>query len=185
MERTQAQSAETNRSTAHQPVVGPGVADRIMELACFAALMVMFVVTVTDIVTRTAINYSFEISDEIGGYMLVVMMFCSLSVCHVNDCFHRVELVLGRLSERNRAIALIIFELTALAFAIILTWQFIRLEMNSLRSGEDSGSFLMTPLWLPRISLATGTAALCISLCRTILARIRNLPRRSNAGVAA
>ncbi|MBI3711129.1 MAG: TRAP transporter small permease [Proteobacteria bacterium] len=185
MERAQAEAAETGQSTAHQPVVSPNVAERTMEFTCFAALMVMFVLTVIDIVTRAAMNYSLEISDEIGGYMLVVMMFCSLGICHVSDCFHRVELIVGRFSPRNRALALIVYELTALAFSIILTWQFVRLIRNSLRSGEDSGSLLMTPLWLPRLALPIGTAILCLSLLRTISARIRTLPKRSGPGAAA
>ena len=184
MAQTQTDLPASGQSTAHQPVVRPRIVEKASEFTCFIALMVMLAVIVTDIITRTVINFSFEISDEIGGYMLVVMMFCSLSICHVNDCFHRVELVLGHLSARGRIVALIAFDLIALWFSIVLTWQFIRLEINSVRSGEDAGTFLMTPLWLPRIALAVGTAALCISLCRTILARARILLGQSNAEVA-
>lgn len=183
MEQAQT-DAPSGLSTAHQPVVRPKIVEKLSEFLCFIALLVMLVVVVTDIFTRSVLNYSYEISDEIGGYMLVVMMFCSLSICHVNDCFHRVELVLGQLPWRGRLIALIAFDLIALWFAVILTWQFIRLEMNSVRSGEVAGTFLMTPLWFPRIALAVGTAALCVSLCRTILARMRMLRGSSHAEVA-
>ena len=41
-------------------------------------------------------NFSFEISDELGGYMLVIITFVSLSVCQANDSFHHVELVQSR-----------------------------------------------------------------------------------------
>ena len=47
------------------------------------------------------LNFSFEIADELGGYMLVVMTFVSLSVCQVNNAFHRVELIQARLSPRR------------------------------------------------------------------------------------
>ena len=49
-----------------------------------AALIMMLVVIGVDIVTRYLLNFSFEVSDEVGGYMLVVITFLSLSVCHVN-----------------------------------------------------------------------------------------------------
>ncbi len=37
-----------------------------------AALVVMLVLIAVDIVTRWVFNFSFEVSDEVGGYMLVV-----------------------------------------------------------------------------------------------------------------
>src|SRR5262245_12205577 len=48
------------------------------------ALIVMLVLVAVDIVTRSLFNFSFEVSDEIGGYMLVVICFLSLSVCHTH-----------------------------------------------------------------------------------------------------
>ena len=38
-----------------------------------AALVVMLVLIAVDIVTRWVFNFSFEVSDEVGGYMLVVI----------------------------------------------------------------------------------------------------------------
>ena len=67
-----------------------------LQAACVAALVVMLIVIGTDIFTRSLFNFSFEISDELGGYMLVVITFLSLSVCQVNDSFHHVELVQSR-----------------------------------------------------------------------------------------
>ena len=58
----------------------------------------MLVVVAVDIVTRSLFNFSFEISDELGGYLLVVIAFVSLPVCQASDSFHRVELVQSRLS---------------------------------------------------------------------------------------
>ena len=179
----QPQTDLTGGRAIHQMVVRPGVIENSSEFICFVALNVMLFVVVVDIITRVVFNFSLEISDEIGGYMLVIMTFCSLSICHVSECFHRMELVLGRFSTRGRLTALIVFDLIALSFSITLTWQFIRLVRNSIRLGEDSGTLLMTPLWFPRLALAIGAAAVCYSICRTILARIRML--RGQSGGAA
>ena len=78
------------------------IVERLCKFACIAALAVMLVVTATDIVTRALFNYSFEISDELGGYMLVLITFVSLPVCQINGSFHHVELVQSRLSPIGR-----------------------------------------------------------------------------------
>jgi TRAP-type C4-dicarboxylate transport system permease small subunit len=74
-----------------------GPVERLCNLVCMAALVVMLVVIGVDIVSRAVFNFSFEISDELGGYMLVVITFISLPVCQVNDTFHHVEFVQSRL----------------------------------------------------------------------------------------
>src|SRR5947207_7653518 len=86
----------------HKSIVPEGPVEIACKLACEAALVVMLVVIGTDIATRWLLNFSFEVSDEIGGYMLAAITFLSLSVCQVNDSFHHVELVQARLSPRWR-----------------------------------------------------------------------------------
>src|SRR5215469_5630293 len=98
--------AQIEQGRAHRRPSAHGlketIVERICRVACVAALIVMLVVIGVDIVTRSLLNFSFEISDELGGYMLVIMTFVSLSVCQVNDSFHHVELVQARLSARGR-----------------------------------------------------------------------------------
>ena len=79
------------------------IVERACKFACVAALIVMLVVIGVDILTRSLFNFSFEISDELGGYMLVVIAFVSLPVCQISDSFHHVELVQSRLSPFGRA----------------------------------------------------------------------------------
>ena len=155
--------------------VPEGPVEIACKWACEAALVVMLVVIGTDIFTRWALNFSFEISDEIGGYMLAAITFLSLSVCQVNDSFHHVELLQRRLSPRGRAISALVFDLMTLSFALLLVWHYIRLELSSWRFGERAPTMLETPLWIPRLVMAIGTAALCLAVLRTILLHIRRL----------
>ena len=135
----------------------------------------MLVLVAVDIVTRALFNFSFEVSDEVGGYMLVVICFLSLSACHANGSFHEVEFVQAQLSERWRSISHIIFGLLSLAACTLIAWQFIRLEMSSWRFGGVTPSYLSTPLWLPQLPMALGMIALCFSLCRSLIAEIKRL----------
>jgi TRAP-type transport system small permease protein len=156
-----------------------GVLERTCKLTCVAALLVMLVVIGTDILTRMLFNFSFEISDELGGYMLVVMTFVSLSVCQVNDSFHHVQLVQARLSPFGRALSHVAFDLLSLSFSGLLAWQLVRFELSSWRFGDRAPTYLSTPLWLPRLAMALGILALCCSVLRTLLAHLTRLRTES------
>jgi TRAP-type C4-dicarboxylate transport system permease small subunit len=140
------------------------------KIASEAALIVMLVLVAVDIITRWLFNFSFEVSDEVGGYMLVVITFLSLPVCQVHGSFHQVELLQARLSPHTRALSQMIFVLLALVACLLLAWQFIRLELSSWRFGDVAPTYLATPQWLPRLPMAIGMIALCFSLIRTLIA---------------
>ena len=163
------------------PPIGEGPVELACKWASEAALITMLVVIGGDIFTRYLLNFSFEIADELGGYMLVVMTFVSLSVCQVNNAFHQVELVQARLSRRARALSAAIFDVLSFGLAALLLWHFIRLELSSWRFGERAPSYLETPLWIPRLAMAIGAAALCFSIVRTFLAHVRRV-RTLSAG---
>jgi TRAP-type C4-dicarboxylate transport system permease small subunit len=160
------------------------VVERACKLACVAALVVMLVVIGTDIVTRSVFNFSFEISDELGGYMLVVMTFVSLPVCQVGDSFHHVELVQSRLSPLGRAISRVIFDVLSLAFCALLFWQLVRFQISSFRFGDHAPTYLATPLWIPRVAMVIGAAALCFSMLRTLLADVAAARAAGRTGAA-
>ena len=155
------------------PPLGEGPVERVCKWASEAALIIMLAVIGADVFTRYLFNFSFEIADELGGYMLVVMTFVSLSVCQVTNSFHQVELIQARLGARGRALSAAIFDALAFAFSGLLLWHFIRLELSSWRFGERAPTFLETPLWLPRLAMAIGAAALCFAIVRTFLAHMR------------
>src|ERR1700683_3217462 len=98
------------------PKLKESIVERICKFACVAALIAMLVVIGVDILTRSLFNFSFEISDELGGYLLVVISFVSLPVCQISDSFHHVELVQSRLSPFGRAVSRVIFDLLSFAF---------------------------------------------------------------------
>jgi TRAP-type C4-dicarboxylate transport system permease small subunit len=151
------------------------IVERVCKLACVAALIVMLVVIGVDILTRSLFNFSFEISDELGGYMLVVISFLSLPVCQISDSFHHVELVQSRLSPFGRAVSHVIFDGLSLAFCALLLWQLTKFELSSFRFGDRAPTYLATPLWIPQMAMMLGAAALCFSMARTLAADVGRL----------
>jgi TRAP-type C4-dicarboxylate transport system permease small subunit len=170
---------DAGHGAADEPPLDRTNSEGVVEKACkylsALALMVMLAVVGVDIVTRWGFNFSYEVSDEVAAYMLVAIAFLALPVSHINGAFHRVEFVQARLSMRWKLISSIFFELVALIFCAIFVWQFIGLVRSSLRFGDRAPTFLETPLWLPRLLLVIGMAALCISLVRSMAADIGRL----------
>jgi len=170
---------QTARASAEHASLGRGhsesVIEKVCKLASALALVVLLLAVGVDIVTRWAFNFSFEVSDELGGYMLIAIAFLSLPVSHINDAFHRVEFVQARLSPRVQLLSRFVFDLTALVFCALFVWQFIGLVRSSWRFGDHAPTFLETPLWIPRSLLVIGMAALCLSLARSLAANLRRL----------
>ena len=166
---------DRRRGGPSTPRLKESVVERACKLACVAALITMLIVIGVDILTRSLFNFSFEISDELGGYMLVVITFVSLPVCQINDSFHHVELVQSRLSPFARAVSHIIFDLLSLTFCALLLWQLARFEISSFRFGDRAPTYLATPLWIPQIAMMLGAAALCFSMARTLVADVARL----------
>jgi TRAP-type C4-dicarboxylate transport system permease small subunit len=159
----------------HRALLAEGPVERVCALLCEVALAVMLIVIGLDIFTRAVFNYSFQISDELGGYMLVLITFISLSVCQTGNTFHHVEFVQARLSRFGQAVSRLVFDVISLLAGLILLWQCMRLEILSWRSGDTAPTYLATPLWLPRIVMLTGILALCLALARTIALHARQL----------
>ena len=176
---TEAVAAPSERRLRALP---EGPVEWTCKLASEAALVVMLVLVAVDIVTRWVFNFSFEVSDEVGGYMLVVICFVSLSACHVNGSFHEVEFVQARLTARGRSISQLVFGLLSLAACGLLAWQFARFELSSWRFGDMGPTYLSTPLWLPRLAMVLGMVALVFSLCRTLMAEAKRLRALITAG---
>src|SRR5580658_344346 len=178
--------AQIEQGRAHSSPATPRLKESIVErackLACVAAVIVMLVVIGVDILTRSLFNFSFEISDELGGYMLVVITFVSLPVCQISDSFHHVELVQSRLSPFARAVSHVIFDVLSLTFCVLLLWQLTKFELSSFRFGDRAPTYLATPLWMPQMAMMLGASALCFSMLRTLAADVTRLRVREDDG---
>ena len=62
--------------------------------------------------------------------------------------------------------------------AALVTWQLVRLALNSWRAEDVAPTPLQTPLWLPQASMGIGMMLLCLALVRTIAAKVRFLQGR-------
>ena len=152
-----------------------GPVEHACEIVCAIALVAMMVMIGAEVLVRGVLGFSLQITDEIGGYLLVAISFLSLPVAEAHGAFHHVEFVQSRLGERGRLASRLVFDLLSLAFCVLLDWQLIRVEIGTWRSGDVAPTILATPLWIPEMAMAVGTTVLCFTLVKTILAKARRL----------
>lgn len=157
------------------PTAGASPIDSAGEALCCLFLLAMIAMIGAEAIARNLFGTSLQVTDEVGGYLLVALTFLSMSVAESHGGFHRVEFVQMRLSPRLRLVSQIIFELLSLAASALVTWQLVRLALNSYRSGDVAPTPLATPLWMPQSSMGLGMALLCLALVRTILAKLKVL----------
>jgi TRAP-type C4-dicarboxylate transport system permease small subunit len=158
---------------------GPSPIETASEVICALFLLAMIGLIGAEAIARNVFATSMQITDEIGGYLLVALTFLSMSVAEAHGAFHRVELLQARLRFPARMLTQIAFDLMSLAASALVTWQLTRLTMNSWRAEDVAPTPLQTPLWLPQSAMAIGMALLCFALLRTIFAKARRL--RSDA----
>jgi TRAP-type C4-dicarboxylate transport system permease small subunit len=154
---------------------GPGPIENASEAICALFLMAMIILIGAEAIARNLLATSLQITDEIGGYLLVAMTFLSMSVAEAHGAFHRVELVQARLGQSARLVSQIVFDLISLVASALITWQLTRLVMNSWRSEDVAPTPLQTPLWMPQTTMAIGMFLLCLALLRTIVTKVRHL----------
>src|SRR5882762_4349553 len=162
------------------PVSGANAIDAVSEAVCCLLLLAMIVMIGAEAIARNVFGTSLQVTDEVGGYLLVALTFLSMSVAESHGVFHRVELVQMRLSPSFRIVSQIVFDLMALVASVLVSWQLIRLTLNSWRAEDVAPTPLATPLWLPQASMGLGMVLLCLALTRTIAAKVIVL-RRSAA----
>jgi len=154
---------------------GPSQIENGSELVCSLFLMAMIVLIAAEAIARNVLATSLQVTDEIGGYLLVAMTFLSMSVAEAHGGFHRVELIQARVGKKVRMISQIVFDLMSLGASALVTWQLTRLTLNSWRAEDVAPTPLQTPLWLPQSTMAIGMALLCFALLRTIIAKAKRL----------
>ena len=148
-----------------------------LEAACLwltgACLAAMLVIILVEVVTRSFFHFSFEVVDEVGGYLTVAVSFLALAPAQARKAFHNVALVQNRLSAHARTGWLAFFHLLALAFSLTVTVAMVRFVYRSWQQGDRASTVLQTSLWIPQSVMVIGMAVLCLVLAAELVAALR------------
>lgn len=147
-----------------------------LERVCLGAsgvcLLALVLLIAGEVVARSVFRYSFEVVDELGGYLLVALTFLSLAPALAAGAFHSVELLQSRLSAIARRRWRAGFHAMSLAFALVMTFTVIRYVWRTFSQGDVASTSLQTPLWIPQSAMVIGLIALTVTLVRLLFASL-------------
>jgi TRAP-type C4-dicarboxylate transport system permease small subunit len=150
---------------------------RGLESACGwlagASLLVLVVLVTAEVVARSFFHYSFEIVDEVGGYLLAALSFFALAPSLAAGSFHSVELVQQRISPAARRRSALAFQAISLAFTLVLGAVLCRHVWRSWVQQDVAPTHLQTSLWIPQLVMVCGIAAMAITLLGLLVAQWR------------
>jgi TRAP-type transport system small permease protein len=145
----------------------PTLLEKVCMWICEIGIVAMGAIVILEIVTRNLFGFSYEMSEELGGYIIVGISFLSLPVCQVYRSYHHVQLIQTRLPPRIQALSHLLFDVLSLLFCMVLLWQLTRFVATSFRSGDVAPTLLATPLWIPQALMPIGILAATVSLLRS------------------
>jgi TRAP-type C4-dicarboxylate transport system permease small subunit len=161
---------------------GEGPIEKICKLLCAAGIIVMLVVIGEDVVSRSVWNTSLEISDEIGGYMLVAVTFLGLGLAKTHGSSHKTDFFPSRLPHGAQIVSRIVFALLSLGVALILLLQYFRYTETRFLSGSTAPTKLGTPQWIPAVPMVLGMAAYVLAIVKSVIGNVRVFGSSSGNG---
>lgn len=151
-----------------------GLLVRIERALCGVCIVVMALLTTSEVICRAFLGFSLLINDEISGYLLVAISFLGLGVALGEGALFRVGFFYDTLHGTARRVADLIFDILALGVACVLVYQMIDLAWSSYDRGVTAPTMLRTPLYIPQSTMVIGALCLAVILVVRILDHLRN-----------
>ena len=143
-------------------------------------LVAIGVLVLTSIVTRPMGIYVPGLN-AYAGYAMAASSFLALGYAFRRGSHIRVELVLSRFHGKARRLAEIWCLVLASGFSLYLAYYLYKLVVVSHMLEDVSEAPDATPLWIPQIALAVGSAILALSVCDRLVCTVLGLDGPDNA----
>jgi TRAP-type C4-dicarboxylate transport system permease small subunit len=127
------------------------------------AIVGMMALITCDVVARNVFRMSLLISDEVSGYLLVVMTFFGIAYSLRSGSLLRIEFILLALPKRARGIADVLFDAIALIICLLLLRAMIRFTWITWEREAVAPTLIETPLWIPQLAMPIGMVILVIA----------------------
>ena len=150
---------------------------RIAQLA----IVGMMALITCDVIARNVFRTSLLISDEVSGYLLVVMTFFGISYSLRSGSLLRIEFLLFALPTRLRCIVDVVFDLAALIVCLLLLRSMIRFTWITWEREAIAPTLIETPLWIPQLAMPLGMVILVIAFLLELRGSILRLLGRKPA----
>lgn len=120
-------------------------------------------------------------ADAYAGYCMAASSFLALAATLRRGEHIRVTLILNHLGARAQRVLDIVCHLAGMFLAGALAWYSGRLVWQSHAFNDISTGLDATPLWIPQIGMALGTALFFLCIAEDLVALLRGRPLREAA----
>jgi TRAP-type C4-dicarboxylate transport system permease small subunit len=131
---------------------------RIAAILSGYAVLVLSVVVSIDIVGRKLFGFTFQGTDDLGGYVLAIIAVVGASYTMAMRGHTRVDVFLVRMPRGWQRALNVIAMVTMAGFAIFAAWRGLDVLMESIEFQSVASNPLQTPLWQPQSLWVTGLA---------------------------
>ena len=140
-----------------------------LAAACMVGLLAMVLLAILG----RQLHFDVQGSDAYAGYLMAASGFLALAHTFRRGEHIRVTLLLGALAGGRRR-ALELWALAAgSALALLFAGYSVRLAWQSYRFHDISTANDATPLWIPQLAMAAGTAILALALVDELVQEAR------------
>jgi TRAP-type C4-dicarboxylate transport system permease small subunit len=132
---------------------------RLEQAIAVAALALLVLLTLANVVTRYLSDQSFAWTEEISVFLMVVMTFAGASAAASSDRHIRIEFFYDTGSATRQRALRIFAALATLLFFIVLAGLFGRMVFDEIKYAETS-----TGLGVPRWWFTAALPVLCVAI---------------------
>lgn len=147
----------------------------------FGVMMLAFSALVTvDTIARKLLNFSFQGTDELGGYALAVGSSLAFTVALIERAHIRIDLLHERLPPRVQAVLNWLASLMLAGFGLMLVWVCYAVIVDTLAYRSTAATPWATPLIYPQAAwyvalVGFGAAGLILAVRATWLLATRRI----------
>ena len=157
--------------------------DRIYGAAAWAAALFMIgtLVMILLSVSGRLLDFHVRGTDAYAGYCMAAAAFLALAHTLRRGEHIRVTLILDHAGRRGRQALEIWSHIAGLLCAVLLAWFATRLAWQSFQFHDISQGTDATPLWIPQIGMALGSAIFAVAIADEMVAVLRGQKLRHRA----
>ena len=142
---------------------------RIIAGAAAIMTVSIAVVIISEIIARSAFNYSFSFAWEYSAYAMGIAMFCGAAFTLRTGGHIRVSLLQSVLSHNAIHRVDIVCTILGVCISGILAYSLAMLAWRSLISGSTSPTISATPLIIPQGLIAFGAGLLALQMLARLI----------------
>lgn len=143
-------------------------------------LMGIIVLTMAEVVSRYVLRSPLILSDELGGYALVVISCLGLAYCAQGGGHIRITFLVERVGRASGPLRVAMLAL-GFVFLSVLAWVCWQFLADSFARNMRSNSLLMMPLKWPQLAMPVGFTLYAVVLLVQLVHAVHEL--RAGRGV--